>query len=307
MPGPQTAPIALFVFDRPEHTRRCLDALARNPEFSDSPLFVFSDGSRQRSDLDRVEAVRRLVHQWPHPAKTIHEAPANRGLAASVIAGVTQLCHRMGRAIVVEDDLVTAPTFLAYMNHALDHYRDDAQVMQISGHMYPVEPAGTHDAVFLPLATSWGWATWERAWRHFDPDMTQYEALRRDPQLRRRFDADGAMPYFTYLERQRKGQADSWFIRWYLSLFHRRGLVLYPRRSLVRNLGFDGSGVHCGHGGSPYDPVGPLAADTIERLPPAALDQDTYAAVRRYLAAQNTFVARAMRRLRLPMRPRSTP
>lgn len=306
MPGIQTAPIALFVFDRPDHTRRCLEALARNPEFSTSPFFVFSDGPRHRSQEGRVAAVRQLVRNWPHPAKTLQESPVNRGLAASVIAGVTQLCRQWGQVIVVEDDLLTAPTFLAYMNRALGHYRDDTRVMQISGHMYPVEPAGSHDALFLPLATSWGWATWERAWQHFDPDMTQYDALRRDPQLRHRFDADGAMPYFTYLERQRTGRADSWFIRWYLSLFHCRGLVLYPRRSLVRNLGFDGSGVHCGHGGSPYDPAGPLVADTIERLPPTALDPETYATVRRYLAAQNTFLARLMRRLRLPLHPRPT-
>lgn len=300
--GQPGAAIALFVFNRPGHTRRCLASLAQNPAFTASPLFIFSDGPRGSADLADVAAVRRLVQDWPHPDKRLHEAHSNAGLAASVIAGVTQVCEQTGEVIVIEDDLLLAPTFLAYMNRALARYRDEPRVMQISGHMYPVDLSGSDDAVFLPLASSWGWATWQRAWQRFDPTMRHFDTLAQSRQLRRRFNADGAMPYFSYLERQRRGQADSWFIRWYLSLFMDQGLVLHPRDSLVRNGGFDGTGVHCGSGGSPYDAATPMRAAVVDRLPAAELDPAAFASVRRFLASQNTFLARARRRIRLAAR-----
>ena len=239
------APIALFTFKRPAHTLRTLRALDLNPEFRHSALHIFCDASRRPDEDDAVGATRQIVRGWAHPHKTVHEAPANRGLAASIIGGVTALCADHGRVIVVEDDLVVAPVFLDFLNRALDTYADDPRVMQVSGHMFPVElDAGGHDAVFLPFTTSWGWATWQRAWASFDPDMKGYEELAADRSMRKRFDLENAYPYFAMLKKQKAGKIDSWAIRWYLSVFMREGLVLYPRRSLVSNEGFDGSGTH---------------------------------------------------------------
>ena len=253
-PGPERvsacAPIALFTFKRPEHTRRTLEALARNPEFAQSELHIFCDGSRRADEDAAVLATREVVRQWAHPAKTVHESPVNRGLAASIIDGVSRLCAAHGRVIVVEDDLVVAPVFLDFLNRGLDSYADDGRVMQISGHMFPVDLSGTDsDAVFLPFTTSWGWATWQRAWAQFDPAMQAFERLVGDRALRRRFDLDNAYPYFAMLKKQKAREIDSWAIRWYLSVFMRDGLVLYPRRTLIENVGFDGSGTHCADDG----------------------------------------------------------
>lgn len=293
------APIALFLYRRPQHTRRCLESLTRNPEFLESPLYLFCDGPKSAADAADVAEVRRLVQALPHPRKVVFESSTNRGLAASVIAGVTQVVQQHGRVVVVEDDLLLAPTFLAFMNHSLQHYADDTRVMQVSGHMYPIDPGTEDDAVFLPMACSWGWGTWARAWHHFDPGMRDFQTLLAQPGLRRQFDLDGAYPYFSILKRQRAGRADSWFIRWYLSLFMQGGMTLYPRHSLVRNKGFDGTGVHCGVGGSPYDPRGELPCQPLTRLPdPHHVDAHALARVRTFLAAQNTFWQRAKRRLR---------
>lgn len=248
------APIALFTFKRPEHTRRTLEALARNPEFAVSPLHVFCDGPRRVDEEAAVHATREIVRGWPHAHKTVHEAPSNRGLAVSITDGVNRLCASHGRVIVVEDDLVVAPVFLDFLNRALDRYADEPRVMQVSGHMFPVDlPPGGADAVFLPFTTSWGWATWQRAWAQFDPHMHAFEQLKSDRLLRRRFDLEHAYPYFAMLKKQKDGQVDSWAIRWYLSVFSANGLVLYPRRSLVNNEGFDGSGTHCGDSDSNRD------------------------------------------------------
>jgi GT2 family glycosyltransferase len=302
------APIALFLYKRPQHTLRCLESLATNPEFLDSPLYLFCDGPKNAADAAAVEQVRRIARELPHPHKVLIEARTNHGLAESVIAGVTQVVQQHGRVVVVEDDLVLAPTFLAFMNRSLHHYADDDSVMQISGHMYPVDAGSPHDAVFLPMASSWGWATWNRAWQHFDPTMRDFQTLVEQPGLRRQFDVDGAFPFFSILKRQRAGRADSWFIRWYLSMFMQGGMALYPRQSLVRNEGFDGTGVHCGVGGSPYDTPGVLPHQPLTRLPDAShVDAHALARVRTFLAAKNTLWQRLLRRLRNTLSALSAP
>lgn len=293
------APIALFTFKRPEHTRRTLDALARNPEFAQSELHIFCDGSRRPDEDAAVQATREVARQFGHPRKTVHEAPANRGLAASIIDGVTRLCAAHGRVIVVEDDLAVAPVFLDFLNRSLDRYADDERVMQVSGHMFPVDlPAEGGDAVFLPFTTSWGWATWQRAWSHFDPAMQGFDRVAGDAVMRCRFDLDGAYPYFSMLKKQKAGQLDSWAIRWYLSVFLRNGLVLYPRRSLVNNEGFDGSGTNCGIDDIAQDRAAAEVAQALVALPQSQIDGAALAHVTALLRQQNSFWQRAGRRLR---------
>ncbi|THJ19973.1 MAG: hypothetical protein CAF45_015335 [Nitrospira sp. CG24E] len=119
--------------------------------------------------------------------------------------------------------------------------------MQASGYMYPGEFGRPRDTLFLPMTSCWGWATWKRAWDRYDSTMAGYDVLRHNQALRRRFDVNGAYDYSGMLKRQAAGAIDSWGIRWYLSVFLLEGLVLYPSRSMVRNIGVDGSGTHGGH------------------------------------------------------------
>jgi hypothetical protein len=235
------APIALFVYRRPEHSRRTIDALRACPEFALSPVVVYSDGPRDAAAEAGVAETRRVVREaLPHAR--IVEAPANCGLAASIITGVDELTAQHGHVIVVEDDLVVDSRFLQFMNAALAHYVDVPQVMQVSGFQHAVEGLGA--PVFLPMTTSWGWATWKRAWDRFDPHCSDADRLATEPDLAHRFDLDGAMPYSNMLARQIAGTIDSWAIRWYWTVFMANGLVLYPPQTLVRNDGFDGSGTH---------------------------------------------------------------
>jgi hypothetical protein len=243
--GLHLSSIALFVYKRPDHTRRTLEALMKCPEFSESPLYVFCDGAKRPEDQALVEQTREVVRFLAGDRAKILEASCNQGLANSIIAGVNQVVTQYGQVIVLEDDLVVSPVFLTYMNDALEKYRHENQVMQISGYMFPVpEFANRHDAMFLPFTVSWGWATWQRAWQYFDPEATGWQVLRRDRQLRKRFNLNGAYDYFSMMERQFRGECDSWAIRWYWSVFRRDGLVLFPPQTLVENRGFDGSGTH---------------------------------------------------------------
>lgn len=241
------APIALFVYNRPAHTRRTIEALLANAEAEDSPLYIFSDAPKTPSASQAVSEVREYIRGVSgFRTVTILERNQNMGLANSVIAGVTQLCEEYGHTIVLEDDLVVSKHFLAYMNQALELYKDQDEVMQISGHMFPVEIEIEEDAFFLPFTTSWGWATWKRAWDKFDPSAAGFAALKCDRKLRKAFDLDDAYPYFDLLKKQLKGEVDSWAIRWNLTVFMQTGLALFPKQTLVHNTGFDGTGTHCG-------------------------------------------------------------
>ena len=290
-----TAPIALFTFKRPDHTRRTLESLAQNPEFTKSPLFIYCDGARHDGEAAQVEATRQLVSEWPHPNKTVIERDRNWGLANSVIEGVTEQCKRFGRVIVVEDDLVVSPVFLNYLNSALDRYTDEQKVMQVSAHMFPVDIQSQFDAVMLPFTTSWGWATWDRAWKKFDPGMTGYEKLKVDSVLRRKFDVDGSYPAFRMLERQEEGKVDSWAIRWYLSVFLAEGLVVFPKQTLVMNEGFDGSGSNCR---TPQLRTEILRIEPIVLLPDVRIQEQDYVCVKNYLRKDQFFFNKVIKLLR---------
>ncbi|MDJ1175489.1 hypothetical protein [Roseofilum capinflatum] len=240
------APIAFFAYKRPEHTLKALSSLSKCDLAKDSKLYVFCDGAKCAEDMESVLKVREVAKSqlWCGEVEII-EQEKNMGLARSIISGVTNLCQESGKVIVLEDDLLLHPCFLEYMNTGLNLYENEKQVMQIGGHMFPANFKPETDSIFLPYITSWGWATWERAWNYFDPNLSGYPELKNNRKLRYKFDLDGSYYYFSLLEGFMNGKVDSWAIVWYLSVFMQEGLTLFPVYSLVDNIGFDGSGIHC--------------------------------------------------------------
>jgi hypothetical protein len=239
------APITLFVYNRPTHMRRTVEALQINALAKESDLIIFSDAPKTESQAEAVCEVRQYIQQIEgFKSVTIVERATNFGLARSIIDGVTKVVNERGRIIVLEDDLVVTPHFLDFMNRAMDKYEHEQQVIQVSGYMFPVKIKIKEDALFLPLTTSWGWATWKRAWKLFDPEAKGYARVEADLALRNRFNLDGSYDYFSMLEAQLAGQVDSWAVRWQLSAFLNDSLTIYPKHSLIVNAGFDGSGTH---------------------------------------------------------------
>jgi hypothetical protein len=293
------APIAVFLYRRPDHTRRTLESLLRCEGIGESELHIFCDGPRTPADAKAVAEVVEIARGLAGGFATIVESPVNRGLAASIIAGVSDLCARYGRVIVVEDDLVLSPTFLSYMNGALDHYESVPRVMQVSGYMFAApEFATRRESMLLPFTSSWGWATWQRAWQAFDANATGWAELASDASARRRFNVDGAYDYYSLLVGQVKGRRDSWAIRWYLSVFRANGLVVYPPRTLVENIGFDGSGTHGGHSGRRLGATRPDATLTFAPPPSDEFSESDYAAARRALSRLQGGPLALLKRLR---------
>lgn len=233
------------MFRRLEHVRLTVDALAANELASESPLYIFCDGPRSHQDAAPVADVRSYVKTIKGFSKiTVIERQSNIGLAQSIISGVTDITSKHGRVIVVEDDLVTSKFFLRYMNDGLNLYESDERVASIHGYVYPLaKPVA--DTFFLRGADCWGWATWSRAWKKFEPDAAIL--LRRISQenLVRQFDMDGSYRFYTMLSDYAEGRNNSWAIRWHASAFLENMLTLYPGESLVNNIGLDNSGTHC--------------------------------------------------------------
>ena len=240
------APITLFVYNRLDHTKRTVDSLKINFLAQESDLIIFSDASKSELQAGNVRDVRDYISQINgFKSITIVERASNFGLAKSIIDGVTSIINKFGRIIVLEDDMVTSPFFLNYMNEALEKYTDDDRVISIHGYVYPVKET-LPEAFFLPGADCWGWATWRRGWKLFNPDGQFLLDQLRAQKLISDFDYNGAYAYSKMLEGQIAGKNDSWAVRWYASAFLAGKLTLYPGRSLVHNIGNDNSGIHCG-------------------------------------------------------------
>jgi hypothetical protein len=241
-------PIILFTYNRPQHVQRALESLSQCKRFEECKLYIYCDGPKKTDQINNVIASQQVVRSFAEQMDAeIVIQEKNIRLANSIISGVTDLCNRFGRVIVIEDDLVISPSFIDYMLQALDRYQNQENVYQISGYMFPVDHSKHQDAFFLPFTTTWGWATWDRAWKIFDWNATGYQQLLSHKKKRNQFDLDKSYPYYKMLIDRFSGKNDSWGILWWYAVFSVGGLVLYPRRTLVDNTGFDGTGTHCGY------------------------------------------------------------
>jgi len=238
------APIALFVYNRPDHTRRTLASLQKNVLAPESRLFIFSDGPKTDADMEKVSEIRELANEVTgFKSVKLIARNENRGLANSIISGVTQLVDEFGKVIVFEDDLISSPYTLQYFNEALTRYENDEPVMHIGAYMYGLNDKTLPDAFFYRIATSWGWATWARAWKNFEPDINKLMG-QFDKKKIHDFSVEGTMNFWKQIQEFKAGKNNSWAIRWYASIFLKGGLALHPSRSLVHNIGHDGTGVH---------------------------------------------------------------
>jgi acetyltransferase-like isoleucine patch superfamily enzyme len=243
------APIVITAFKRAGHLRSTLEALSRNELADQSELFIFCDGPKLFATPQELEMIRQTrdvakERKWCGQV-TIFESEHNNGLVRSFLRAINFGIQRAGRVIVLEDDQETSIGFLKYMNEALEMYKDDEQVMHVSGYMYPADFRADTDTFFLNVQSCPGWGTWERAWKHYRHDASALcEEVRRHPGGVAAFDIVWS-EWFNQLEKNVSSPGYSFAVRWYATCYLRKGLSLFPRQSLVRNIGIDGSGEHC--------------------------------------------------------------
>lgn len=243
------APLVIFVYNRVEITQQMLNAVNRNTLASKTDLFIFSDGPKREDDEEKVLQVRRCVHEFAESNNfksiTITEAESNKGLANSIIGGVTAVIPKYGRVIVLEDDLLTATNFLDFMNECLDFYEKNEKIWSIGGTTYKLDAFKDydHDVYACYRGESCGWATWIDRWEKVDWQVSDFEELMKNRKGKKQFKRGGS-DMVEALKRQMEGKTDSWAIRWCYQESKEHMLTILPTKSLIKNIGWDGSGTH---------------------------------------------------------------
>ena len=243
----ELAPIVIFAYNRPDHLRRTLEALAKNELASESVLYIFCDGSKEGASeemREKVEATRALA-KAVMGFKELHvvERPRNIGLKENIVGAVTEVVNRYGSIITLEDDVVTSIGFLRFMNDALETYKDEEKVMHISAYMYP-HKGRLPETFFFPVPyPGGGWATWARAWKYYDDDTESVYNQWKDRW--EEFDVLGGDYLSKQLKANYNGTMKTWFVKWHAVLLSRKAVTLYPHQSLTNNIGFDDEATNC--------------------------------------------------------------
>lgn len=248
------APVVLFVYNRMEHTKKVLEALNQNTGVSETDLYIFSDAPVNEIEAENVKIVRECIAEF----KTNNQlrkveiilAKENKGLEKSIITGVTEVINRYGKVIVLEDDIVTAPDFLEFMNHALNYYKEDNKIWSVSGYNLntPKIKKGNKDVYIGYRGECWGWASWADRWNKVDWNVSDYNEFVKNRTMQHDFNKGGRdMSYL--LKLQQEGKVKSWAIRWNYQQFKEKMLTVFPKYSKAVNIGLDGSGTNCGKQG----------------------------------------------------------
>ncbi|MCF7820264.1 MAG: glycosyltransferase [Candidatus Pacebacteria bacterium] len=244
------SPIVLFTYNRAGHTKQTVEALKQNKLADISILYIFSDGAKNDEDIDKVNKVREYINTINGFKKVIViERQKNKGLANSIISGVTEIIKKHGKVIVLEDDLITSNTFLCYMNNLLHEYKNEDKIYSITAYnhskkLMEIPKNYNYDIYFCPRACSWSWGTWKDRWKHVDWNIQNYNEFLKNKKLQRQFNK-GGNDMSNMLISQMNNRIDSWAIRWCYHHFINRAYCVYPIKSYINNIGHDGSGIHC--------------------------------------------------------------
>ena len=260
-------PIIVFCYNRPEHLEQTLDALSRNELADLSTLYIYCDGPKEGASDEmrqKITEVRQVARkrQWCKEVNVV-EREENVGLMNNIVGAVTEIVNQYGRVITMEDDIITSKGYLRFMNEALELYKDDEQVMHISGYMWPHKHKLPNTFFYEVPYPGGGWATWQRAWKHYTDDtksLFDYWCTRWDE-----FNKFGGDYLQLQLEKNYRGTMKTWFIKWHAVMLMRGALTLFPGKSLTNNIGFDDQATNC-YTTDKFDVV-PVDYVKVERRP----------------------------------------
>ncbi|WP_282132736.1 sugar transferase [Cellulophaga baltica] len=240
------APIALFTYKKLAPLKAAIEALKKNNLAKDSNLIVFSDGPKKASDIGQIKKVRDYIETISGFKSVVHNfSDSNKGLAVSIVGGVSRILKQHETVIVLEDDLLTSPNFLDFMNESLNHYKNNNKIISISGYTPPIKNLKNYsfDNYFTQRASSWGWATYREQWLRVDWDVTDYSQFEKNTIAKKKFNNMGSDMTFM-LAKQMKGSIDSWAIRWCYHQFRNDLYTVFPMVSKINNIGFTEGATH---------------------------------------------------------------
>ena len=243
----EKAPIILFAYIRLDTLQKTVLALQNNYLATQSDLFVFVDGPKNEEQKQKQKPLIEFL-QSIDGFKSVHieYSEVNKGLDPSIIAGVSSVIDKYGRAIVLEDDIVTTPNFLDYMNQALKTYESNKKVMSVSGFGLEVLKPKDYiaDVYLFGRSTSWGWGTWKDRWDSVDWNISDWNQFKTDKKEIQRFKETGGSDMFSMLESCMDG-GGMWDIRFCYNMFKQNRSSVIPFLSKVENVGFNELATHC--------------------------------------------------------------
>lgn len=232
------APIVLFTYKRLETLQKTISALISNSSATQTNLIIYSDGAKNEEDQIIIEKIRNYLKTITgFKSVRIIASNSNKGLAASIIHGVSEVMTEYHKAIVLEDDLITSTNFLDFMNQALEQYQNNPEILSISGYSPIIKDLSNNEIYYTQRASSWGWACWEDRWKEIDWEVKGYESFKKDKQAKKRFNAMGS-DMTLMMQRQMNGTLNSWAIRFCFHQFQNNLYSVHPASSKIQNVGF---------------------------------------------------------------------
>lgn len=245
------APVAFFVYNRLWHTKQSIESLLKNDLAHQTELFIFSDAPKNLDAQNEVSQVREYI-KTIKGFKNINiiKRDNNFGLANSIIDGTTRVINEKGKVVVIEDDLICSENFLKFINEMLNVYENEYKIFSVTGYNFPSNlmkiPKGyIYDIYFSPRCSSWGWGTWKNRWEKADWELKDIDNFLNDKKLQKKYRSSGN-DKIDMLVAQKDGKIDSWATRWEYNQFKNNAFTVYPVKSFINNIGFDGTGVNCG-------------------------------------------------------------
>lgn len=232
-------PVVFFVFKRPAITRQFLDIMVAS---GITKIYACADGPRNRVEKVTTDAVREIINQFAkeHPSVEVikNYATHNLGLKKSIVSGLSEVFRVEEAAIIIEDDCLPNPDFFRFTTEMLTRYQNDAQIMSING----TSTGGQfqHSYGFTKYSQCWGWATWKRAWKLYDPSIVDF-----NPQswkiLADKLQIGRVLTWYwqTMLTLVKHGWINTWDYQWSYAHFKYGGLAIAPSCNLIQNIGFD--------------------------------------------------------------------
>tara|TARA_A100001015_G_scaffold122127_1_gene135367 strand:+ start:622 stop:1551 length:930 start_codon:yes stop_codon:yes gene_type:complete len=236
------APIIIFCYNRLDHLQRVINALKENSLAKQSTLYIFSDGYKNTTDKKQVLSVRSYLRSIDgFNTIQINESANNKGLAASIIEGVTSIINQYEKVIVLEDDCVVSPYFLDFMNNALNTYQHDENVMHVNGYIPKINTSNLPETFFIHHMFCWGWGTWKNSWDLFEKNPGRLLSTF-NSKMKYKFDFNGNYDAYIQIIRNHKRQINTWAVFWSSIIFINKGFCLTTKQSLIQNIGTDASG-----------------------------------------------------------------
>lgn len=236
------APIVLITYNRPDHLIKSLKSLKKNKLSKKSTIIIYSDGAKNSEDKKKILKIRKIIKLVKgFKSKKIIERKKNYGTKKNITNAINESFKKYDKIIVIEDDLIVSKYFLSFMNYCLDRYKDKKNIWHINGWSYPFMKKSSNDINFLRSMNCWGWATWKDRWKHLSLENERLIKNFTNKQIHK-FNIFSTMDHFSQILRNKRKTLSSWAVYWHATIFLKKGICIYPKFSMVRNIGFDGSG-----------------------------------------------------------------